>query len=222
MDIILLAGLWLPRTIWDETVEELQALGHRPITPALPGADDGDATATLEDQVAAVLEAVDAADGPVVVGHSAAATLAWIAADRRPERVARVMLIGGFPAVHGAAYADFFPLEGGVMPFPGWGPFEGPDADDLDAAARQRIEQVVVPVPGQVAQGEVSLTDTRRFDVPVTEICPEFSPDEMRGWMDAGDIPELAQARQLDVVEIASGHWPMVTKPIELAELLGR
>ncbi|UFU07402.1 alpha/beta fold hydrolase [Ruania halotolerans] len=222
MNIILLPGLWLPRAIWDETAAELRVLGHEPITPILPGVDDGVATVSLDDQVAAVLDAVDAALDPVVVGHSAAASLAWIAADRRPEHVARVVLIGGFPATHGSAYADFFPLADGVMPFPGWQPFEGPDAADLDDAARARIAQIAVAVPGAVAQGEVSLTDERRFDVPVTEVCPEFSPEEFRGWIEAGDIPELARVRHLDAVEIASGHWPMVTKPTELAALLAR
>ena len=74
------------------------------IVPALPGADDGRATATLDDQLAAVLAAVDAADAPVVVGHSAASTLAWLAADRRPVAVARVVMIGGWPSSDGSAY----------------------------------------------------------------------------------------------------------------------
>ncbi len=74
----------------------------------------------------------------MVVGHSAASTLAWLAADRRPEKVAKVVLIGGFPSADGARYADFFEPQDGVVAFPGWGPFEGPDAADLDEEARAR------------------------------------------------------------------------------------
>jgi pimeloyl-ACP methyl ester carboxylesterase len=70
----------------------------------------------------------------MVVGHSAACTLAWMAADRRPDKVGAVVLIGGFPATDGDAYADFFETVDGVMAFPGWGPFEG--ADGRAAAAR--------------------------------------------------------------------------------------
>ncbi|MFB7102228.1 alpha/beta fold hydrolase [Streptomyces hydrogenans] len=85
MDILLIAGLWLDASAWDEVVPELTALGHRPVPVALPGQGDGDASATLEDQVRAVLAAVDAAEGkPLVVGHSAAASLAWLAADALP------------------------------------------------------------------------------------------------------------------------------------------
>src|SRR5690554_5069818 len=81
MDVILIAGLWLRATVWNETADELTALGHRPLKLKLPGADDDSREATLEDQVGAVLQAVDGLDKPVLVGHSAAATLAWIAAD---------------------------------------------------------------------------------------------------------------------------------------------
>ncbi|MEX2132748.1 MAG: alpha/beta fold hydrolase, partial [Acidimicrobiia bacterium] len=72
MDIILIAGLWLPRSIWADVVAELGRLGHRALPVALPGVDDGSTTATLADQVAAALETVDGADRPMVVGHSAA------------------------------------------------------------------------------------------------------------------------------------------------------
>lgn len=99
MDILLIAGLWLDGSAWDDVVPQLEALGHRPVPLTLPGQGDGAASATLDDQVAAVLAAADSApDGPMVVGHSAAATLAWLAADRRPEQVAKVALIGGFPS----------------------------------------------------------------------------------------------------------------------------
>ena len=51
-------------------------------------------------------------------------------------------------------------------------------------------------------------------------VCPEFTPAQARDWIDAGDVPEATRARHLDFVDIDSGHWPMVTKPVELARLL--
>ena len=191
MDILLIGGLWLDASAWDEVVPALEGLGHRPVPLTLPGQGDGAASATLDDQVAAVLAAVDAASGkPMVVGHSAACTLAWLAADARPERVSRTVLIGGFPAADGKPYADFFEVKDGVMPFPGWGPFEGPDSADLDEETRRRIASAAIPVPEGVAKGVVRLTDERRYDVPVVLVCPEFSPAEARAWIDAGDVPE--------------------------------
>lgn len=221
MDVLLVAGLWLDETVWEDVLPGLEAAGHRPVPVALPGQGDGRTDATLEDQVDAVLAAVDGADdGVVVVGHSAACTLAWIAADRRPTAVARVVLIGGFPDGDGATYAAFFDIEDGVMPFPGWAPFEGPDADDLDEATRAAVAADAVPVPEGVATGVVSLTDDRRYQIPVVVVCPEFSPDDARTWIDGGDVPELAAATSVTLVDIDSGHWPMLSRPDELARLL--
>jgi pimeloyl-ACP methyl ester carboxylesterase len=221
MDILLIAGLWLDGSAWDDVVPTLEALGHRPVPLTLPGQGDGFASATLDDQVAAVLAAVDSASGrPMVVGHSAACTLAWLAADARPERVAKVALIGGFPAADGKPYADLFEPKDGLMFFPGWGPFEGPDSADLDEQTKTRMASAAVPVPQGVTKGVVHLTDERRFDVPVVLICPEFTPAQAREWIDAGDVPELAEVKHLEFVDIDSGHWPMVSKPIELARLL--
>ncbi|MFF3350876.1 alpha/beta fold hydrolase [Streptomyces sp. NPDC002779] len=221
MNILLIGGLWLNGSVWDRVVCALEALGHRPVPLTLPGQGDGSVSATLEDQVEAVLAAVDAAPGkPMVVGHSAACTLAWLAADRRPGRLAKVCLIGGFPSTNGQLYADFFKVRGGVMPFPGWDPFEGPDAADLDDEARRELAAAAIPVPQGVAKGVVRLADDRRFDVPVVVVCPEFTPAQAQEWINAGDVPELARAQHVDFADIDSGHWPMVTKPAELARIL--
>jgi pimeloyl-ACP methyl ester carboxylesterase len=220
MDIILIAGLWLRRSIWAEVGSELEGRGHRPLPVALPGVDDASTTATLADQVAAVLSVVDDADRPLVVGHSAACTLAWMVADQRPDAIDGVVLVGGFPSSDGEAYADFFPTVDGVMAFPGWTPFEGPDAADLGDTERDRMASMTVPVPEGVSRGVVRLSDDRRFGVPVVMVCPEYGPEDAKAWIDAGDIPELSRARDVSFVDIDSGHWPMVTQPAELARIL--
>jgi len=221
MDILLISGLWLTSDAWTDVADELRTRGHNPVPVALPGADDGSTTAQLTDQLDAVLAAVDAAPGHVtVVGHSAASTLAWLAADRRPDRVRRLVMIGGFPATGGSSYAEFFPLVDGAMPFPGWDTFEGPDSADLDEPTRDRFAAAAVPVPAGVALGRVELGDERRFEIPVVLVCPEFSPDDARAWVERGDVPELARVRHLSYVDIDSGHWPMLTHPAALARLL--
>ncbi|MGW1037147.1 alpha/beta fold hydrolase [Streptomyces antibioticus] len=223
MDILLIGGLWLDGTAWDEVTPALEALGHRPRPVVLPGQGDGNSSATLDEQVAAVLAAVDAtAERPLLVAHSAACTLGWMAADARPERVATLALIGGFPHEDGHPYADFFEMRDGAMPFPGWGPFEGADSADLDDALRRRFEADALPVPERVARGMVRLSDDRRYKVPVVVVCPEFTPEQARAWIAAGDVPELAKAERVEFADIDSGHWPMFSKPAELARLIGK
>ena len=66
----------------------------------------------------------------------------------------------------------------------------------------------------------VHWTDERRHGVPLTLVCPEFSPAQAQEWIDSGDVPELADATALELVDLESGHWPMFTQPAALAALL--
>jgi pimeloyl-ACP methyl ester carboxylesterase len=221
MDIVLIAGLWLDGSAWDQVLPELEQRGHRGIPVTLPGQGDGAGSATYDEQVDAVLAAVDSAEGtPLVVGHSAACTLAWAAADRRPDGVTGVALIGGFPTTHGETYADFFEPTGDGVPFPGWEPFAGPDSDDMSPELKAEVAAGTHAVPVGVTKGVVQWTDERRHGVPLTLICPEFSPAQAQEWIDSGDVPELGDATALRLVDIDSGHWPMFTQPAALAALL--
>jgi pimeloyl-ACP methyl ester carboxylesterase len=221
MDIVLIAGLWLDGSAWDDVLPELERLGHRGIPVTLPGQGDGATSASYDDQAAAVLAAVDAAEGsPLVVGHSAASTLAWVPADRRPDAVSGVVLIAGFPTTDGNAYADFFDTDGDAVPFPGWEPFAGPDSDDMSPDLKARVAAAAHPVPVGVTKGTVRWTDERRHGVPLTLVCAEFSPAQAQEWIDSGDVPELSDATALELVDIDSGHWPMFTQPAALAALI--
>ncbi len=224
MDILLIAGLWLDGSVWDNVATQLEARGHRAVPVTLPGQGDGNTPATLADQVAAVVAAVDAAAGRhMVVGHSAACSLAWLAADARPGKISKVAMIGGFPSSDGEAYFDSsFPTQDGAMPFPGWGEFEGPDSADLDDAAKRAIAPAAIPVPEGVTRGVIRLADERRYDVPVVLVCPEFTPAQAREWAEQGEVPELAKSKKVSFTDIDSGHWPMISAPGELARLLAQ
>jgi pimeloyl-ACP methyl ester carboxylesterase len=223
MDILLMAGLWLDGSVWDNVADELKARGHNAVPITLPGQGDGNPSATLADQVATVVAAVDAAAGrPLVVGHSAACSLAWIAADARAAKISKVALIGGFPGPDGKPYFSGLPVEDGAVAFPGWSEFEGPDSADLDDAARQAFASAAIPVPEGVIRGVVKLADERRYDVPVVLVCPEFTPSQAKEWIDHGEVPELAKSSNVSFVDIDSGHWPMISAPAELARILAQ
>lgn len=221
MDIVLIAGLWLDANVWDDVMRSLKGRGHRGVPVQLPGQGDGMSSATLADQTAAVLEAIDTAHGrPMVVGHSAACSLAWLATDARPDTIEKVVFVGGFPSSDGTPYADVFPVREGLMPFPGWEPFAGPDSADLDDATKRAIAAAAIPVPEGVCRGVVTLVDQRRYDAPVVLVCPEFSPAQAQEWISEGEAPELASVKHLSFLDIDTGHWPMISAPAELARLL--
>jgi pimeloyl-ACP methyl ester carboxylesterase len=221
MDIVLIAGPWLDGSAWDGVAARLGARGHPGVPVTLPGHGDGSTPATLADQVAAVVPAVDAAAGrPMVAGHSAACTLAWLAADAGPGKVSKIALTGGFPCADGEPYFSGLPVQGGAMPFPGWSGFEGPDSADLDDAARQAFTSAAIPVPEGVIGAVIRLADDRRHDVPVVLACPEFTPVQAREWIGRGHIPELAKSKDVSFADIDSGHWPMISVPAEHARVL--
>src|SRR5262245_13468107 len=105
MDIILVPGLWLDGSSWEQVVPVLEQAGHRAYPLTLPGMESRDADrsrVSRRDHVDAVVAAVDAVDGPVVlVGHSAGAQVAYAAVDARPGRVAHAVYVGGFPVGDG-------------------------------------------------------------------------------------------------------------------------
>jgi pimeloyl-ACP methyl ester carboxylesterase len=225
MDIILIPGLWLDASSWDKVVPTLERAGHRTHALTLPGMQSKDADRskiTLRDHVeavVAVIDSVDPADGKVVlVGHSAGGAIAHAALDARPDRVAHVVYIGGFPVGEGDAVADGYPAENGEVPLPDWAAFEDEDLADLDDAARAEFRERAVPSPERVTRDPQQLSDERRYAVPVSVISTEFSSDMLRGWIAQGLAPvrEFTKIHDVEYVDLPTGHWPQFTRPEEL------
>jgi pimeloyl-ACP methyl ester carboxylesterase len=230
MDIILIPGLWLDGSSWDEVVPALEQAGHRTHALTLPGMESKDADRsriTLRDHVDAVVDAIDSrgSDGQVVlVGHSAGCGIAHAAVDARPDRVARAVYIGGFPTGDGLAIADGFPAENGEVPLPDWSDFEEEDLVDLDDEGRRAFRERAIPSPEHVASDPQQLSDERRYHVPVTVISTEFTSEMLRGWIEQGLAPvrEFAKLRDVEYVDLPTGHWPQFTRPEELARAILR
>ena len=229
MHIILVPGLWLDGSSWDEVVPHLEAAGHSPHPLTLPGMESRSADrsgVTLQDHVDAVVAAVDSvepSDGKVlVVGHSAASALAFAAVDARPDRVARGVYVGGFPGADGEALVGWATPVDGEIPMPDWSEFDEADVSDLDDEARTRFAARAIPSPGRLATDQLRLTDERRYDVPATAICPEYTPEQLRAWIESGEpaVQEFAKIRELDYVDLPTGHWPQFTSPKLLAEAI--
>jgi pimeloyl-ACP methyl ester carboxylesterase len=226
VDVILIPGLWLDASSWDDVVPALERAGHRPRPLTLPGmeARDADRSAiTLRDHVDAVVAAVDEAAGPVVlVGHSGGGAIAHAAVDARPDRVARVVYVDSWPVGPGGCINDELPVVGGEIPLPDWDFFPAEDLVDLDDERRAAFRARAVPSPAQVAAGRQELADERRYDVPVTVVACEFTGDQLRAWMAAGEAPlaELSRVRDVTYVDLPTGHWPQFTRPHDLAGVL--
>lgn len=225
MDIILIPGLWLDGSSWDQVVPVLEQAGHRTHALTLPGMEAKDADRsdiTLRDHVDAVVDVVDSVGGGKVmlVGHSGGGAIAHATADARPDRVARVVHVDSFPTGEGEVINDEYPTSNGEVPLPDWSLFEKEDLVDLDDGLRATFRDRAIPSPAQVARDPQRLSDERRYDVPVTIIACEFPSAKLREWMEQGHIQELAKMRDVDYVDLPTGHWPQFTRPVELGRAI--
>jgi len=226
MTVVLVPGFWLGAWAWDSVVPALEAAGHTASALTLPGLHPGDtdrASIGLEDHIAAVVEAIDAAPEPVhLVGHSAGGAVAHAAAARRPGRVVRVVHVDTWPAAEGRCIADSLPQADGEIPLPPWDMFDDEDLVDLDDHLRTLLRGRAVPQPARTATEIFSYPDTGRLSVPTTVIACEFSPAQLQEWAAGGapNLAELSSLTDLTWMHVPTGHWPMLTKPAELAAAL--
>jgi pimeloyl-ACP methyl ester carboxylesterase len=222
MDIILVPGFWLDASSWSEVTPPLVAAGHRVHPLTLPGLESADAPRAgigLRSHIDAVVAAVDAIDGPVVlVGHSGGGAIIHGAVDARPDRVARAVYVDSGPLGEGGVINDELPAEGDDVPLPPWDGFEDADLVDLDDGLRAAFRARAIPQPRGVAQDQQRLHDVRRYDVPATVIACEFPSSLLTEWIDASHpyVAELARINDVEFVDLPTGHWPQFTKPAEL------
>lgn len=227
-EIILVPGLWLDGASWDRVVPILEHAGHRTHPLTLPGMESPNAdrgAVTLADHVEAVVTAIDSctpASTVVVVGHSAGSGVAWAAVDARPERVDRAVLVGGFPTADGQPLAPHFDAVDGEIPLPDWSVFDEADVADLDDDLRTEFATRAVPSPANVTTDPQRLSDERRYEVPVTAVCPEYTAVALQGWIADGEAPvrEFASIQDVDYVDLPAGHWPQFTRPDDLARII--
>ncbi|MDL5351608.1 alpha/beta hydrolase [Microbacterium sp. zg-YB36] len=226
---VLIAGHWLGAWAWDEVLEHLTTRGCRALPVTLPGLDEADserASRTLDDQVAAIERVMAAAaDGEpvVVVAHSGANGPVSLVLDRHPELVRRVVWVDSGPATPGMAFAPDTPEDLDELPLP---PFEtlGAQAslEGLSAEALARFRSRAVPQPGPVLRQPVELTDEARLQVPATLVCCSIPSAQGRELADAGHpmFAEVAKLENVEFVDLPTGHWPMWSRPRDLAEII--
>jgi pimeloyl-ACP methyl ester carboxylesterase len=188
----------------------------------LPGLESADADRRgigLRDHVDAVVAAVDETPGQVVlVGHSGGGAIAHAAADARPDRISRVVYVDAGPLGDGQTINDQLPVVDDEIPLPDWSEFDEADLRDLDDHLRERFRARAMPSPKGAAYDKQVLTDDRRYDVPTTVIACEFSSDQLREWIaqEHPYVAELAAVRDVEYIDLPTGHWPQFTKPVEL------
>ena len=223
--IILVPGFWLGAWAWDEVAGLLRADGHDVTALTLPGLESADADRSAvhaEDHVQAIVDAVNAAGTPVVLAvHSATGFPGYAASDRVPDRIAAMVYVDTAPG-KGALDPDFADVE---KPLDWDDLTKEENLDGLSDEQLARFKEKGVPVPGNLLREGVELTNEARRDIPSTIIATGFSSADYKKYAAENDWPWLAgikDLRNLDWVDLPTSHWPMWSKPKELAEIIGR
>jgi pimeloyl-ACP methyl ester carboxylesterase len=222
--IVLVPGFWLGAWAWDEVAAALRADGHDVTALTLPGLDSAGtdrSSVTFSDHVDAICEAVTAAGTPVVLAvHSGAGYTGYAASDRVPERIAAMVYVDSGPG-KGAMDADFAEAE---KPLPS--PQELAEEENLDGLSEEQLEtfrQRAIPMPAGVLREGAELANDARLDIPSTMICTGYTSEQYKdavkegyGWL-AG----VTELRNVTWVDLPTSHWPMWSRPQELAAIIG-
>ena len=202
----------------------LRADGHDVTALTLPGLESADAdrsAISLSDHVDAICGTIEAADARVVLAvHSGAGFAGYAASDRLPERIAAMVYVDSAPGV-GAMDPDFADVDKPLL-----APEELAAEENLDGLSEAQLDTFrrrAVPEPGGVFREAIALTNDARLDVPSTVICTGFSSEQVKAAVEDGYpwIRGLTELRRVTWVDLPTSHWPMWSRPRELAGIIG-
>jgi pimeloyl-ACP methyl ester carboxylesterase len=219
--IILVPGFWLGAWAWDEVAAALRDDGQRVTALTLPGLESVETDRSkiaLSDHVEAICDAVVAAGVPVVlVVHSGAGAPGYAVTDLVPERVAAAVYVDSGPA-KGAFDAGFTGVE---QPLGAWDELSQ-SLDGISAGQLAEFRRRAVPQPGATVREAHEFTNDARLDVPTTVVCTSVPAEQIQAWVSAGVpfVSGLAELHTVAYVDLPTSHWPMFSRPRELAALI--
>ncbi len=222
--IVLVPGFWLGSWAWDEVATSLRAAGHDVTALTLPGLEAADAdrsAISFTDHVDAICDAVAAQGAPVVLAvHSGSGTPGYAVTDRIPEKIATIVYVDTAPG-KGPMDPEFTDAEKPIPPLE-----ELREQENLDGLSDEQLAtfyERAVPQPGSSLSQGVELLNDARLDVPTTIICTAFTSDEYKKYAEEGYsfLAGVNEVRNINWVDLPTSHWPMWSKPAELAEIIG-
>jgi pimeloyl-ACP methyl ester carboxylesterase len=236
---VLVPGFWLGAWSWRPVTEALRAQGHTVYPLSLTGVGERAHLARpdtdLEVHVTDVLNLMTYEDlrDVVLVGHSYGGLVTTMAADRAPDRVCRLAYVDTGPLPDGAAQQDFVSPEerarnaaqvaavgeGWRLPPPPW-PDLAAGVSGVDGATLAALAERSVDQPWASATAPVRLTGSWE-SLPRLGVLSSFTAEQTRGMAATLPICRHMAGDRWRYAELPTWHWPMLSRPRELAEILG-
>ncbi|MFD2416700.1 alpha/beta fold hydrolase [Amycolatopsis pigmentata] len=218
-EFVLVPGAWLGAWAWEDVVPVLRAAGHGAHPVTLSGlAEKKGMPAGQRTHVQDIVGEVERGDlrEVVLVGHSYSGIPVGQAAGRIGDRLAHVVFVDANVPVDGEAFAG--PAEAAEISahggfWPPWPPgeFEGQGLTDEQI---KRIVRDSTPHPG------ASLTEPAVLTRPLAELPATYVKCLLDGDDPGATVAELLTGERWRLVTMNTGHWPMFSRPHELARIL--
>lgn len=237
---VLVPGFWLGAWAWRSVAAGLRRHGHDVYPISLTGLGerahlarpDTDLDVHVTDVVN--LLSYENLSDVVLVGHSYAGSVVTAAADRAADRVAQLVYVDTGPLPDGVAQAEFTPLaerernaalvtdqgDGWRLPPPPWAGLAAgvPDVDDsIIALLRARS----VDQPWATATAPVRLTGAWE-KLPRLGVLSSLTISQVQAMATAMPLCRHMTGDAWRFEELPTWHWPMLSRPIELAAILHR
>jgi pimeloyl-ACP methyl ester carboxylesterase len=240
---VLVPGFWLGAWAWRPVTDALRGCGDDVYPMSLTGmaerahlaSPDIDVDVHVTD-VVNLLRYEDLRD-VVLVGHSYGGLVVTAAADRMVDRVAQLVYVDSGPLPDGTSQNDFTPPEqrdsnaalvaghgdGWLLPPPPWADLAAGVAG-VDRAAIARLVERSVPQPWATATSPVRLSGAWE-KLPRVGVLSSFTVEQVRGMAAALPIwrhlaGDSGLSDQWRYEELPTWHWPMFSRPAELARIL--
>lgn len=239
---VLVAGNWLGGWAWSDVAERLRAAGHAAHAVTLTGLGDRVHLAgpqvdldTHTDDIVNVIEYAGLRD-VVLVGHSYGGFPVTAAADRIPERIAKLVYVESGP-LPGLSQLDTEgpeareatlarmkedPVNGWRGRLPSWSELDDAVLTGLGEPERARFAERAVDQPLGANAQPLTLTNEAALNaIPHALVTCMFPESQVRA-MIADGHPYFAgfSGKQWEFAEVPTGHWPMFSEPAELAGAL--
>jgi pimeloyl-ACP methyl ester carboxylesterase len=232
-DFVLVHGAWHGAWCWRDVLPLLAAKGHRAHAVTLTGVGERvhlmSPAITLETLISDVVNAIEAEEmeRPVLAVHSFAGMIGTAIADRMPQRIAHLVYIDAVVPLPGESWSSTHTpatREARIAASQASRDYSFPPPDPsvygLSGAQHEWVKRRQVPHPGHTYTATVDFDPGRVAGVPRTFVdCvspPLATIDESRRRV---RDPAFWGA-PWRVVELATGHDPMVSAPGDLTRVL--
>ncbi|MYX11866.1 alpha/beta fold hydrolase [Streptomyces sp. SID8374] len=224
-NFVLVAGAWLGSWAWSDVLPDLREAGHGVHPLTLSGLADKQGVKagqqTHVDDIVDHIEGLDLRD-VVLVGHSYAGIPVGQAAQRIGDRLARVVFVDSSVPADGESFVSGWPegraqVEAAIAANDGFWPV-------LTAAdcAGQELgdEETALIVAGATPHPGATLTEPAVLRGPLGELSATYVKCLLDGAEPGPDVAALLKSERWELVTMETGHWPMFSRPRELARVL--